>query len=521
MLDRKSTTFKKTFAKNSDALDTRLNITNTIMRIYAATMEPNILRQMQFADTMRLVADDWVEGTVTLLEGYLPPSLITEHMIERVLSNIKHKILSQSQYGGFRLLHHAPGFYYKLKKAINYGVSDDGSIHITLKIPLHKGEGVPLYRIHSFPIPVRAGINAPSDSTDGGYTKIANLPDFIAVTRNLESYVELTMTQYLAMGGDTSDLGGVLSGALGLPQLQSSSVYDTCAYSLFTKNAHTILRSCDTRYTKVPPLGSAVQLLNDQSVLVHGGADKTGYWTLVCPQHQKGGVQRIEVCEMCRVNIPCGCTLRGRDFIYPPQISGCVHSDPQSTPTVTRAHHANFFTLGTIVDSDTINKIPDSSLDYLYPPLDSPVPVFDVVEDTLQQHLQKSEEYSAQFQKLVDLTKKNVTKYSDRSESALRKALNFSGEVKSRAGSLTKALSNVFGIFGDLWGPVGFILSSYGISLIAFVLNFTLFLPVFLKCCHSHHGRDAIVMHPFKIDHAITTDKTPLLKAGEEMEEEL
>nr|DBA11726.1 TPA_asm: membrane-fusion protein [Malaco herpesvirus 1] len=446
--------------------------------IIVSDLYPELHRAKQTANLIDDLVDRWTFGIINLTSGYISQYLVSEEMIKNALDYIKSTTLTLPTFSAYRLMSQDPAFYYKLNK-ISYARAEN-KLLLTMEVPLFiPTKKMTLYRISDFPMPVTAGLEGDDIEGKHGYTSILDLPSFIAVSENLESYIELTDSQYLACDGEVKGIQNC-GNNVGVPRLTTAE-HKSCAYSIFSDTPQDVKRYCQTAFTKDIPQGSARQLSSDSSFLIQGGGD-TKYWTMTCPSSSAQPHTKIEPCSLCRIKVDCGCSLFGTNFRIPTHISGCEEFI-SGVPSTTKIYQRNIATLREFVSDLDLQQVSsfETSINQMWPSIDLPVIEY-TVPDQLDNYIELSNEQGVDFARGAELIKQNLTIYKDRVDEALVTARNFTDQEVNRAGTILGALEELFnGVFGgEIWQVLSAVFSPLGISLLGFIIGLFLFVPALL-----------------------------------------
>lgn len=459
------------------------NITLSLMRMNAfkttivSDLYPELNRITMIASLIDDIVERWTFGIINLTSGYISQYLVSEELISNALDYIKTYSLKLPNFSTYRLMSNDPAFYYKLTR-MAYARAEN-KILVTLDIPLFKPQKrLTLYRISSFPMPVKAGQDDDDVKSPHGFTYILDLPEFIAVTENLDAYVELTEAQYLACEGPVKGIQSC-GNSVGIPKL-TTATHKSCAYSIFSDTPQDVKEYCQTAFTKDIPQGSARQLSSDSSFLIQGGGDDR-YWTMTCPGSSKNPQTKIEPCSLCRLKVACGCSLFGTNFRIPTHISGCDQFSSE-TPVATKIYQQNVATLREFVTDLDLQQVSsyEESIGKAFPAFEVPEIKF-TVPDHLDNYIEISRKYASDFAKGAELIKKNLTIFKEKVDEALVEARNFTDQEVDRAGSVLAAIKELFdGLFGgEVWRLISAIFSPIVISGVAFILALIMFIPEF------------------------------------------
>lgn len=474
-----------------DKLRARMDHTSAIGRELITKILPVVADFFRATVDADIAVKLWASGISSLTRGYISPFLVPQEEIEKILSHVSQKVLKRPLYSGLRLPSASAAYYYGLKTVaythlLNNESEPDGgtTLYVSLSIPLFKaGYTLPVYRIDTYPVPVTAGIAA-STATERkvGFTLLKGLPDFIAVSDNEEVYVELEKSLFLSCSG-YPQAKICSSGMPSLKKRRSGSM--SCAFAIFIENREEVLRKCDFRYVNTDqwkPYGTAVQLSADSTFLVH--ASQRGpfpdRWRLSCPMSPLRPQTVLPLCNMCRIKIPCFCTMSGADFYLPSRYTDCMIANKSEQSTPTYLYHMNIGMIQRLFPNSAEAKL--TSYAYFnkkrHPPFSLPNITF-TVEDNFTNYVDISDKFAADLNKTLRNQQAHLAAYSVKEDAALARVRNFSDQVVDRSGNLEKALKDLFdGVFG---GKIGLILaaifSPLGIICIAFILTAFEFVP--------------------------------------------
>ncbi|KAJ8048092.1 hypothetical protein HOLleu_00265 [Holothuria leucospilota] len=122
----------------------------------------------------------------------------------------------------------------------------------------------------------------------------------------------------------------------------------------------------------------------------------------------------------------------------------------------------------------------DSQIQELYPPLEVPKIEF-TVPNLVDNYIELSDTYAADFKKSSKLAQEKLQIFETKVDEGISRTRNFSDQIVDRSGDWKKAFQDLIGgIFGkDVWIVLTFICSPAGLTIVAFVLNATIFIPEF------------------------------------------
>ena len=406
----------KTVVNDLNELKKRMNyieVTQEAMYLFMANLERfknAALQHLRYAET-------WLFGVNRLLEGYVPQELVSVDDIQSVLDHVNTDVLPR--YPGLRMVHTNPSFYYQVRSTAF--TRSNHYVFITLTVPLKSDGGVlGVYRIDRTHIPTAEHHTSS--------TRIANLPDFIAVTPDLAYYTEMSVAHYTSCRGEGIKVCPTERA------LQDSNRL-TCAASIFFDKKADIVDKCDIRYEPGDVASEAIRL-GDAEYLVHSEkASRESTWTLHCPyarpeegQSDIEPMKSIPSCNTCIVRVPCGCSLDGGTFLIPLQLTGCAIAEHPGFPEVTKVYPVNLpvltsiYSVGDIANvngSTTHGDVSDGN------PLALSKLMINYTKSNWEEVVAKDEKYKTDFKRLMAQQKKGMVTYGDRAEYYLRKATDF------------------------------------------------------------------------------------------------
>nr|ADP36930.1 p112 [Abalone herpesvirus Victoria/AUS/2007] len=479
--------FQETFYSKLNEIEESIFLLNGFKSEVVSTLYPELNRVKLICNMIYSLSGNWLFGIINLTSGFISEYLVSQKMIEDAILDIEQNKLSQPGFRGYKFMSKEPGFYYKLPR-ISYARAEN-KILITIEVPLYKpNKKLTLYRVNDFPLPVTAGLEGDKPSSEHGYTYIVDLPPFLAVSENLESYIEMTEAQYLACEGAVKGVQNC-GNSVGVPRM-SVGEQKSCVYAIYSDSPLDVKKFCDTAFTKDIPQGSARQLSSDSSFLIQsGGSDK--FWTMRCPASPTNPYTKIEPCSLCRLKMGCGCTLIGPNFRIPTHISGCDYAFA-NTPTTTKIFQRNVATITqfvTDVDLQTVRSYAEK-VDELWPEIEMGVINF-TIPDHFNDYVEKSRRFASNFSKGAELIKKKLTIFKDKQDNALAAVRNYTDQEVDRAGSILGGLESLFtSIFGGkVWAVLAFVFSAPGLAIMSLVISAVAGVPLIVRDCRSWRER--------------------------------
>lgn len=265
------------------------------------------LRQFQLAQWKRIKdAENFMEAFYTLLDGYLSPFFLSNTDIEEVLDHVRKNVLTKHKI--LNIIYPSPAFYYQYKNILfSHG---QHYLIITLNIPLSEAGGLlTLYKIDNTHIRT-------AEHHNSSY-KIANLPDFLAVTPYGQGvkqyYSEMSLKDVMSCVGEN------IKTCKTQRSLQPIDT-QTCTVALFTDKTNEIMKRCDLRYEGKDRETDVVAIDFDKYLVhVEKGSFSSQKWPMKC----NGTKSELKTCNTCVITVPCGCSVEIDNFIILPRIAGC------------------------------------------------------------------------------------------------------------------------------------------------------------------------------------------------------
>lgn len=459
----------------------QMAVLTILLDLYISRILPTIYRQR-----LNLIAIDkfvmqWVVGIDQLAMGILPSTLITVDMIDGAIASARRIIATH--YPTYILASTNAGYYYRTKGRVTYMKS---SLYLTIavKIPMYNEDGLyRVYRVVSYPIPILAGVT--DTTTGGGHTHVLELPSHLAVSiRYSTQYIELTSAM---ISSCVSIVDSISTCGTYLPLARRANYRDiTCAYAIYLDDAIAVRQYCQYGYTRTPVSGGAIQIKSDSSyVIQRSDVVAARNWTLNCPMSSTTPTSLISPCSLCRVVLPCGCSISAESFYVPPRISGCTLDT--SNDRITYIYNRNICVVGDLVTPEDLAAVSAYSdkINAYFPPLLTPPPSLDKwwqqqQYQTIGEWLERgSDSYLLDYRKLASGLLNNNTIYQDDVAAALNKTNNYTDLVfrttTDLGGAILDGLKSLTNVFGGIGSFLAAIFSVDVLSTLFFVITLALF----------------------------------------------
>lgn len=353
-----------------------------------------------------------------------------------------------------------------------------------------------LWRVVVIPVELTAGLETSSSDRETGQTLVTNLPDFIATSSSGNDYIEMNFADFLSC---SQIVNGFQTCGNTVHIISNGQKHPSCAYAIFNDLTQDAKNVCQIAYEPTPPRGYARQLGNDDTFLMVADPKDT-QWLIKCPENVIGEtLYSIRPCSLCRVEIPCKCSMTGSGFFLPKRITGCVANTlKEKIPTRTHIHR-NILPVIEFANLSSISNVRsyEARINNLFP-LANVVPISFQIPDKIPTFLEREQKFQTNYRKLQNRIQKELKSYETDIDEALVKSRNFSQLVFTDGlGSmfgLQSLWSSVFAPIKNFFSFICLILSPFVISYFSFIITFGVFLIKFfpeavncLKQCREWH----------------------------------
>ena len=311
-------------------------------------------------------------GIEDLVHGILSPVLISPSILRNSLNTIDVRIRSYRT--GLRVLRKTPTYYYGLHNLVATRQRDNLIIHIHIPLsdlPRH----LPLYQVHAFAVPVS---NANSHAT-----LITNVPKFfIAFPSHVHCLQFDTLPEikpsglvYLDTTKGYVETNNSMHCIAAIMRNNNTAVRESCQFKLVTNVVKPSLFVVDHLHVILTKINVTIEC--------HGQSTRLVNCTFVC-----------------RLVLPCRCTLRSLVGFVPPRIDDCVHHR-----RIQLSHHVNLALLQQFFSESQLSEI---SGDSLFPdPLKVKLPPLKIFQAEFAQEIEEDQHAKFDLEKLSNLTKQD------------------------------------------------------------------------------------------------------------------
>ncbi|AFU90114.1 hypothetical protein AbHV_ORF102 [Abalone herpesvirus Victoria/AUS/2009] len=371
---------------------------------------------------MKSYVDEFGDGINILLSGRLPPQMVPVNRLKEIINIISEKTTPS---GRVDLVDTDPNFYYMLKNVVFTKSTKLNSVFIMVNFPLYSVGGLmATYRIDN------TYISTSEDQSSS--TRIVNVPDFIAVTPELDYFTEYSTAELYSCEGST------VRSCHNERALQDMTK-PSCAAALYMDNKDKILELCDIRFDETPVPSGAVKL-SDDTYIVHSSQAGTGaQWTLNCPLIKNYVEKKIEACNTCILTVQCGCELIAPgEFIIPIQLSSCAGNLGTIIPDIKPEYPISLPVLHAYLNTEFLNKIKGDTVRPQKWGVE--IPRLTTLDKEWDNSVEMSRKYSSDLKKVIKAAKENRVYYSQKVDAYVKEAKDFT-DLKL---SPIKTLSNTF-----------------------------------------------------------------------------
>ena len=500
---------ENTYERVEDAERTMINRLNHIHQIDEMLIRdvwPTLLATDVILAQKENQIQKFVQGINILTKGYLSPGLFPISKAKKILLKIQTEVLRK--YDDLTLESTSSVLLYKLKTVsyVKRQVGDNVFLHIGIQIPLYRTKGIlPLYNIQTYPVPFSTGHKKETDQkVDDRFTQLTDVSDFIAVSDSQENYILFSLADFYSCKGNNPNLKICSTGTSTI--IDKRSFNRPCEFLLFQDKHREIADKCSFNVLQISPtmvVGGAVQLHSDSTFLMHAshGSDFAyeETWRLSCPDLPKSPTTNIPVCPMCRIKIPCYCSLSGKNFYLNQRFTDC---DEENHDEIEYFQSVNVPVLSKVMTQKDLEdlKAYETVQNIYFPKVKLPDIRFTVV-DTYNKTIENSvEKYESNLNKIFENMDRELTIFKDKTDYALKHIRDMSNVTAYRTGGITQALKTVLtDIFGE--NAVFFfslLFSPTGLMILCFILTSIEFIPHVIVRCLSSRRRKKEVKCRFK-----------------------
>ena len=254
--------------------------------IYITTQFANIRTRTEIMMDILHENRIFLEGLGDLRQGRLTTNMIAPVFMQQILDN------TAEQLSGSELSLLLPDISYYYDSFLFSLSTDDENLYIHLRVPVGRAKThvFELFEISTFPVSINS-------ARYPGYSEIANLPPYILVDSARNVMIELSAKDYSMCMANSIHIC-----PRPLPELTFRMNSSFCSQSLFLAQEDLSYANCDFRVYPYKIAQPYLQSLSDAEFLV-----SSANHTLIkkCP----GMTDRVMECDVCRINLPCKCSL--------------------------------------------------------------------------------------------------------------------------------------------------------------------------------------------------------------------
>ena len=505
--------FEYAFSDLSDAIYNDsvlfLNATFNTLKMCArfhTELRPAIDRYFEAIERLWQEVDDWLAGWELLQRGFLDKKLVPVEDVKSVIDYIEQNMHESKMYWNDPYYYYTvPLTTYSMKQTRSSSSKSSGlAIYIHLSIPLVADTEVySLYKIDTYPVPIGAGLSIVGDHTASGgkslgkaFTQLDRelLPEYILISQmsDGDSYVELS-GEYIEMCQQAKQTGlRICDVGLKLPYKRN---FKTCAFALFEEDRVAIDAKCKfyffNEYNHDGTLEHdiVVHIQADNSFLIVNNyknilkpVQHKQNWRIHCPSSTTAEYTTVIPCDICRIVVPCFCSLRASNFYIPTRYAGCsiqqqtqqYEEEEQSKTSLSFKYSLNTLLATRLDFNKQLSQLSsDATRDIKYHHFALPNITFEIV-DKYDQVIDIDRDQRIDIKKLEGSIRANATLYYNKESQILHEARNFSDQIIRRSGSIINALQTTMKLFGF---DFRWLFMSQTLPIIISIIAFVIILP--------------------------------------------
>lgn len=259
---------------------------------------------------------DYLHGVTQLIEGFLPPTLVTPADLDKALGSLATYL--HTHYPQHHIVHQTASYYY-FPRNCHYMYNRE-HIFIRVPVPLRVSPDVyTVYKVLPFAIPMFYSVlsdNQPviilsDDEKTFHHLRITDVQPYFAISKDHATYMTLTQTDIDACSGQPFH-------SCTLPLPVRSIADDSCELALYLADIPLTKKYCHFQHVINPQRIVNMFMVNPgQAVLVNVVDDIIVQCPLVSPQKLSG-------CKFCIVHVPCQCSVQAGLLSLPATLGQCA-----------------------------------------------------------------------------------------------------------------------------------------------------------------------------------------------------
>jgi hypothetical protein len=231
----------------------------------------------------------FIQALQALQDRVISPSLLLPRDIHRATYQVRHRLMSVHPL--YKVVHADMQWYYY--NSLHTVLYTKDALYLTLNVPVASLETIyTLWQITVLNVP----LNTKTARKYDGYTRVEQLPWYLAVSESGSNFIELFQDQVpLCKQADKFDCLQ--------PQLINTANEPTCAIALYLNNEDKMKQVCSHKYSTANVTDTRVLRVAPSQYII--STMQTAYQA-ICPNRQ---VRTEELCAYCLLKAPCGCTI--------------------------------------------------------------------------------------------------------------------------------------------------------------------------------------------------------------------
>lgn len=248
-------------------------------------------------DTIDNNMDQFVDGINQLITGYLPPILVPQNRLKKIITDITRRLDIDSL--DTSLVETRPNFYYMMGSVVSTHSIKMDKVFAMVSFPIRADGGglMSMYRVENIPITL--------NSTSRVSTRVTNVPEFLAISVDQRFYSEYSAVEIATCTGEE------LLTCKSERSLRARSD-PSCIKAIFDNDGQRVNETCEFAMEMRPRPSSATKIDADLYYLHSSRVSNSGEnpnWNIRCRINRETTTSTIKACSGCTHRLPCGCSL--------------------------------------------------------------------------------------------------------------------------------------------------------------------------------------------------------------------
>ena len=364
-------------------------ITHNIIKFQSqltASVMRRVVSQITFLQGLRNHLQVYLAGLQTLIEGYLPISLVTPEQVSNILGHVEYELMRT--HPEFEVAVSDVEYYYKQNCEL---VVVKNNFIVTLLVPLATSASTfQLYKTHAIKVPVSV---TGGEKLSYSYTKITDVAEYFAISDDGYFYLELNSFELShCLGHDNYRVCYPF-----MVQVDRSKM--SCTSALYDDRPDDVTKFCKVTYDEQEQPQTDLVSIGKGKVLISSPQQE---WTMVC---SKMAPRMVKQCHFCIIELECSFSLRSKHYLIPPLLENC--DDIQSTRAV--HYPVNYIAASAVMTENDNLNVTGTTLFGSTPTL--PMPQIDIKSTTMESVATSDTELAVDFNKVMNKIARNENIY--------------------------------------------------------------------------------------------------------------